>query len=353
MPKIGVEALFAFVHRGVILGLYKLDADLVVFRQLGQSSPMASKRYLDDGGLNHSEALAAPKHNVRAVFHAPSEQFEGCFTTFYQLELDVADGGVVRDFLQPEWANLRFFGGSRPTSQIGDLQLSDTRFVVTGPSALACRFAVGRSRMWGVGLLPLGWARLIEADAYDYSNALFDGAKDRSFSKFDSLSGLLCNPDADSEEQLTMLKQTMASLMRSSRDEDKIVRVHKELVNGDHAAVASLADACAMSIRTLERVCRRYFGFTPKRLMRRQRFTRSLTTYMLHRGALWTEAMDEEYHDQAQFTREFTEFMTMTPSKYASLEHPILSSFMEERHKVWGSAAQALDHPREVELKTE
>ena len=306
---------------------------------------MASKQILDDSGTDPAEALAAPEHGVRAVFHPPAEQFEGCFTTFYQLELDVADDGVVEDFLQPEWANLRFFGGARPSSQIGDHKLSDTRFVVTGPSALACRFTVGRSRMWGVGLLPLGWARLIEADAYDYSNALLDGAKDPSFAKFDRLSDVLCNPDGDSEEQLAMLTQAMASLMRPSRDEDKIVRVHKALVNGDHVAVSSLADACAMSIRTLERVCRRYFGFTPKRLMRRQRFTRSLTTYMLHRGALWTDAMDEEYHDQAQFTREFTEFMTMTPSKYASLEHPILSSFIEERYKVWGSAAQALDRP--------
>jgi AraC-like DNA-binding protein len=313
---------------------------------------MPSKQSLDDGGPGPAEALAAPKHSVRAVFHPPSEQFEGCFTTFYQLELDVADDGVVEDFLQPEWANLRFFGGSPPTSQIGDLKLSDARFVVTGPSALACRFTVGRSRMWGVGLLPLGWARLIEVDAYDYRNALFDGAQDRSFSKFDGLSDVLCNPDADSEEQLAALTQTMASLMRPSRDEDKIVRVHKALVNGDHVSVASLAGACAMSIRTLERVCRRYFGFTPKRLMRRQRFTRSLTTYMLQRGALWTEAMDEEYHDQAQFTREFTEFMTMTPSKYASLEHPILSSFIEERYKVWGSAAQALDRPTQASVDT-
>jgi AraC-like DNA-binding protein len=74
---------------------------------------------------------------------------------------------------------------------------------------------------------------------------------------------------------------------------------------------------------------------------------------MLHRGALWTEAMDEEYHDQAQFTREFTEFMTMTPSKYASLDHPILTSFIEARARVWGSAAQALDRPRQSDSPAE
>lgn len=290
-------------------------------------------------------ALDAPRHSVRAVFHPPPAQFEGCFTTFYQLKLDVADDGVIEDYLQPEWANLRFFGGSCPTSQIGDNTISGARFGVTGPSSLACRFRLGTARMWGIGLLPLGWARLVGTDAFGYRNALLDGTKDANFAKFDCLSDLLCDPQADEEEQLAEIIKVMDQFMQPTRDDAKIVRVHDALVNGDHLAVADLAEACGMSIRTLERVCRRYFGFTPKRLMRRQRFTRTLTSYMLHRGALWTQAMDEEYHDQAQFTREFSEFMTMTPSKYASLDHPILASFMEARARVWGSAAQALDAP--------
>jgi hypothetical protein len=87
-------------------------------------------------------------------------------------------------------------------------------------------------------------------------------------------------------------------------------------------------------------------AITPKLLMRRQRFMRSLTTFMLDRaGRPWTEAMDAHYHDQAQFTREFRDFMTMNPSEYAALDHPILTSFMEARAKVWRSAAQTLDSP--------
>ena len=294
-----------------------------------------------------AERQNGPHQSVKAHFHAPPAQFEGCFTTFYQLELDVPGGGEVEDYLQPEWANLRFFGGSCPTSQIGDYSLSGARFVVTGPSSEACHFRIGTSRMWGIGLLPLGWARLINADAFDYRNALCDGAADAQFAQFDCLSDTLCDPDADPKAQLAAIIKVMKRLMRPTRDEAKIVRVHNALVNGDHLAVASLAEACGMSIRTLERVCRRYFGFTPKRLMRRQRFTRSLASYMLHSGALWTQSMDEEYHDQAQFTREFSEFMTMTPSKYASLDHPILASFIEARARIWGSAAQALDAPRQ------
>lgn len=295
-----------------------------------------------------ANGLSETSHRVQATFHAPPPQFDGCFTTFHQLDLEVQSGGVLKDYLQPEWANLRFFGGDCPSSRIGNQSLSGARFAVTGPSSVACEVSVGSTHMWGIGLLPLGWARLIEADAYDYSNTLFDGARDKVFAKFDRLTGLLCNPEAEDEEKLEAIAQTMDALMRPSRDEGKIVRIYDALVNGDHLAVAALAQACAMSVRTLERMCRRYFGFTPKRLMRRQRFTRSLTSYMLDREALWTEAMDQEYHDQAQFTREFTEFMTMTPSKYASLDHPILSSFIEARERVWGRAATVLNRPHQV-----
>lgn len=73
---------------------------------------------------------------------------------------------------------------------------------------------------------------------------------------------------------------------------------------------------------------------------------RSFTNFMVNDAIRWIEAIDEHYHDQAQFTREFREFMTMNPSEYAALDHPILASFMEARARVWGSAAQTLDPPR-------
>lgn len=287
----------------------------------------------------------APDYAVRSRFFSPPAQFDGCFTTFYHMSLEVADGRTIEDYLQPEWANIRFFGGSHPKARIGKTASSDAGFSATGPSSLPCHFELGSAEMWGIGFLPLGWARFIDADAFDLTNMVCNGARHPAFAKFDRLSQILCDPDRELDDQLAAIVEVMDQLMRPNRDELKIVRVHNALVSGDFAAVGDLADSCGMSIRTLERVCRRYFGFTPKKLMRRQRFTRSLATYMLHQASRWTEAMDEDYHDQAQFTREFHEFMTMNPSEYAALDHPILSSFMEARARVWGSAAQALDKP--------
>lgn len=294
-------------------------------------------------------------YTVRSRFFTPPAQFDGCFTTFYHLTLDVEAGGTVTDYLQPEWGNIRFFAGSTPTASIGRSRIANEAFAATGPSSLPCRFELGSARMWGIGFLPMGWARFIEADAFDLANVACAGASHPAFAKFDALTPVLTDPEASDEEQLAHIVATLGALMRPSRDEPKIVRVHAALVAGHFATVNELARHCGMSVRTLERVCRRYFGFTPKRLMRRQRFMRSLTSFMLHQAhggangssGRWTEAMDAEYHDQAQFTREFREFMTMLPSDYAALDHPILASFMEARARIWGSAAQTLDAPRE------
>lgn len=295
------------------------------------------------------EASARAPYTVRSRFHTPPEIFDGCFTTFYHLTLDVADGGTVTDYLQPEWANVRFFSGGVPKAEIGSTCIDTARFGATGPSSLPCRFELGSARMWGIGFLPVGWARFFDAEAYDLTNLVCNGAQHPAFAKFDALSPVLTDPEATIEEQLSHIITTLEGLMRPSRDEAKIHRVHEAMVEGCYVTVSELASHCAMSVRTLERVCRRYFGFTPKLLMRRQRFMRSLTSYMLQQsrdgGRRWTEAMDAEYHDQAQFTREFREFMTMLPSDYAALEHPILASFMEARARTWGSAAQTLDAP--------
>ena len=299
-------------------------------------------------------ANAAPLvYRLTAEFREPPALFEGCFTTFYHLSLDIGPDGVapdarLTDYLQPEWANIRFFCGSTPDAAIGPARVTGARYVGTGPSSLPCRFTLGPVRMWGIGFMPLGLARFFDADASACANLICDGEAHPVFARFAGLTDVLCDPEATPGEQYDAIVATMGQAMRPTRDDARIRRINAELVGGEHLSVHDLADACAMSIRTLERMCMRYFGFSPKLLMRRQRFMRSLTSFMLQRGSRWTEAMDGDYHDQAQFTREFREFMTMNPSEYAALDHPILTSFMEARARIWGSAAQTLDPPSEA-----
>jgi hypothetical protein len=55
---------------------------------------------------------------------------------------------------------------------------------------------------------------------------------------------------------------------------------------------------------------------------------------MLDPTLKWIGALDGHYHDQAQFVREFREFMGMTPRQYGGLDHPIIEGIMNERARM-------------------
>ncbi|ANY19111.1 Helix-turn-helix domain protein [Tsuneonella dongtanensis] len=282
---------------------------------------------------------------VDARFFPPPPELDGCVTSIYRLDLTVPGEATVVDWLQPEWANLRVFSGARPWAQVvGGAVVDKARFTVTGPSSRAARFEIGTTRMWGVGLLPLGWARFVGRPAARYANMLADAERHPDFARFAALPHVFEDtPDDDKE-----LERIVAILRGSARpvtDEERIVEVHRTMVELGLAKVADFAARADLSIRALERTCRRHFGFPPKLLLRRQRFMRSLAAWMLGGMGRWTAAIDELYVDQAHFNHEFHEFMGMSPSEYAALPHPILSAFMAQRARTWGSPAQTLDRP--------
>jgi AraC-like DNA-binding protein len=99
------------------------------------------------------------------------------------------------------------------------------------------------------------------------------------------------------------------------------------------------------SQRTIERICHRAFGFSPKLLLRRQRFMRSLSQFMLDPTLKWIGAIDWQYHDQAQFVRDFREFMGMSPREYANTPHPVLEKFIQMRARLAGAPVQTMDRP--------
>ena len=134
-------------------------------------------------------------------------------------------------------------------------------------------------------------------------------------------------------------------LSRALSGSEGISAVHAGLVDPAVTTVAELADRAEMGVRSLERLCARAFGFTPKLLLRRQRFLRSLAHFMLDPSLKWLTAMDYQYHDQAHFVRDFRRFMGMTPTAYGKLEHPLLSAAARARAEAAGEAMQVLHRP--------
>lgn len=284
---------------------------------------------------------------VRARFYPPPEDLRRYFTTFYLTEMIPPDGELIVDALQPEWANLRFFTHGAPDGWIeGGNALGGASFVGIGPTSRATHFTVGPCRFWGIGMLPLGWASFMDTPASTCTNRLADGDRDPAFAHFAPLHAAILSAAGDAAKEYdAIVAHFRAMLGKPPRDERLILAIHDAIVDAGVSTVAALVARAQAGQKTVERACHRHFGFTPKILLRRQRFMRSLSKYMLDPSLTWIGALDPNYHDQAQFVRDFREFMGTTPGEYATQPHPVLEVFMRERIRVAGSPVQTMDRP--------
>lgn len=276
-------------------------------------------------------------------FPAP-EPFADCITTIYRLELDLPPGEVLTDLLLPEWGNLRFVSHSEERQgTIASLTLSEGGFLVTGPTCKALPFSMGKARLWGFGLLPLGWATFVRAPASELVNIATDGAMHPGLAHFAPLAAALAEAPADDWTEYRLLCDALAEHAKPPRDEARIRSMQQAMVDPYLLHIPDFAERAGVSVRTLERLCLKNCGFSPNVILRRQRLVRSLAAFINDGEARWSEAIDRHYHDQPHFVREFHHFMGMSPTEYAAQDHPIMRAFMQNRQQVWGTPVRARD----------
>ena len=181
---------------------------------------------------------------------------------------------------------------------------------------------------------------------WDAADVLVDGHGDDRLAEFSDLARVLFHSEPDREAELARISAFFLDRQHLPvADEERIHAIHSALIDPEVDCVSALVDRAGISQRTVERVCQRAFGFPPKLLLRRQRFLRSLAKYVLDPSLKWIGALDSQYHDQAQFVRDFKQFMGMSPRQYGLLDKPILTAVMRERARFSGKAVQGLDTP--------
>lgn len=287
---------------------------------------------------------AGPRVTTR--FFPLSEALHPYVSAIYLSEVVVADGSRVEDYLHPEWANLRFVDGVPPLAAIGGGPVVEMpRFIATGPTSTSTYFAAGNMRAWGVGILPLGWAKFISLPADEMADRFCDGAAHPAFAAFAPLLENLGRVN-DVDAAAAMIDGHLCTLLPGAAPDDPVIlAAHLAIIDDDLSSVADLSAKLALSERSIERLSRRAFGFSPKLLLRRQRFLRSLARFMLDPSMAWIDTMDHRYYDQAQFTRDFQRFMGMSPREYAARAKPILSAAAFARAAAAGAAVQGLHKP--------
>ncbi|WP_338426991.1 helix-turn-helix domain-containing protein [Sphingopyxis kveilinensis] len=287
-----------------------------------------------------------PGTQVTTRFFPPSDRLAPYVSAIYLTEVTLSGTARIEDYLHPEWANMRLIEGEAPRVAIGEEPLADApRFIVTGPTSRASYFAAGAMRVWGIGILPVGWAKLMPIPADALADTYCDGRAHPAFSAFAPLADALPQID-DAEVAAASIDSHFCALLASAPPDDPgILAAHRALIDDEAASVADLSARLGLSERSVERLSRRAFGFTPKLLLRRQRFLRSLGRFMLDPSMAWIDTMDHHYYDQAQFTRDFQRFMGMSPRDYATRPKPIMGAAAVARAAAAGAPVQGLHRP--------
>ena len=282
---------------------------------------------------------------VRMQFYPVCAALRPYLSAIYNIQAKLPAGETFEDWIYPEWTNFRFVRGELPQAVCAPNETlrEVTRFSMSGPTCRSVHFVFGTINVWGVGLLPTGWARFVRADAKDYADIVVDGRASSVFAAFHHVHDALMNsndaPDAEARLINVLLTQQLAFV---PEEDPRVAQFHAALADPEVAGVSELAERVGMNVRSMERLSYRAFGFSPKILLRRQRFLRTLGEVMLDPTRRWTESLDFHYHDQAHFARDFKSFMGMSASDYMARPHPIIGAAVHGRMAMEGAPMQVL-----------
>ncbi len=170
------------------------------------------------------------------------------------------------------------------------------------------------AQMFGFGLLPAGWAALMGSEAEKLTDRAMDAA---------DLFGPWINEVAEALEKAASVEERLVIgnnfarevLTRGETPPLWFIRiVDRWLTESPSPQVPELVEATRMSIRSVERMTKHYYGLSPRMLARKYRAVRAASA--LARGEkLEAAELGDAFYDQSHLIREIKRFAGATPGQ--------------------------------------
>jgi AraC-like DNA-binding protein len=273
----------------------------------------------------------------------PAERHAGFVSGYHLYRVAAAPGERRADVLQPAGAMLRFVfndGGSWQVRPPDSGWQTVERIAQFGPTDGVTWSETGTGTAVGLGLLPRGWARITSDHASEWVNRV--GPPGEALDAWTGARAAVAAAISDDEVPQILDALLDEVFAPPGADDARIAEVTRAIIDPSIATVGALAATIGCSVRVLERVAKRAFGFPPKALMRRARFLRSLHAVAAVAPAQRAAAIDPGYTDYSHFVRDAQAFLGMSPQAFLKLDNPMLRQSLALRAAVLGAPAQAL-----------
>lgn len=184
-----------------------------------------------------------------------------------------------------------------------------------GPTMGASRIAVtGPLLVFGVALLPAGWAALVREDASTLADNIVDATEVFGSLFRDALDALRFQTDVD--VMVSLVNAVMRAVVAGAGEVPFwFTRLtDRWLIGAPSPEVDALVAEANMSARQIERLARRIYGAPPKLLARKYRALRAAS--LLSEQLPWQDVAGDAFYDQSHFIREIKHFTGLTPRQF-------------------------------------
>ena len=184
----------------------------------------------------------------------------------------------------------------------------------------------------GIGLLPMGWARLFGGDVSHYANRAVP------LDQVDRGAPALCAALGEGDSPLAVCEAWLTErLDRTCPVDPRIAQLYDLIHDPSVARTEEIAAALEMTPRALAGFTRRHFGFTPKLLVRRSRFVRALSLVLSAPGDSAEVLGQAGYWDRSHFLRDSHLFLGCSIREFNRRRGPLNAMAMAARAAALGA----------------
>jgi AraC-like DNA-binding protein len=269
--------------------------------------------------------------NIR--YFAPAPPLRRYISSYYWFESNLP---VFDDLMRAELPQIRIVTRGQAQNRFPTgLVRSPGPVHVQGPTSGAANYsATDALHLFGVGLLPEGWAALIGEPADLFADDVVDLDAVVGASALTVLQEMIVASD-DAARVAAADRFFLGLLARARAVPVWFTRLTDDWLTGScNPVVDTLVAQSGMSARSVERLARRIYGASPKLLSRKYRTLN--TAVRLGNGEItgWSDLDDDIYYDQPHFIREFKQFVGMTPSRFMIEAAPLMRLTIVRRNMV-------------------
>jgi AraC-like DNA-binding protein len=211
--------------------------------------------------------------------------------------------------------NIHGDGRSRPACPV----------TVQGATTAPTRFqAQGPLHLFGMGLLPGGWAQLLRLPADSLTDDSVDLAAVLGDARVSRL-WLAMAEAADDAARAAVADAFFTGLLAEGQAPAMwFARLAAAfLTTAPTPGIEVLVAGSGMSARSVERLARQLYGASPKLLARKYRALGAAVRLGTGEARDWADAAGDAFYDQAHFIREFKQFTGMTPTRFMAEAAPV------------------------------